>query len=82
MIETSSMKVKRSSFERLFVHKFCPFLKFKLFEDFFSRFKSFANKKDQDKLTDRTDRIQKVIETFEKKRKSILNVNLRRWRRN
>jgi hypothetical protein len=33
-------------------------------------------------LTDRTNRIQKVIETFEKKRKSILNVNWRRWRRN
>jgi hypothetical protein len=31
---------------------------------------------------DRTDRIQKVIETFEKKRKSILNFNFRRWRRN
>jgi hypothetical protein len=76
------MKIKRSSFDRLFIHKFCPFLKFKLFEDFFTRIKSYANQMDQDKLSDRTLKIQKVIETFEKKRKSILNVNLRRWRRN
>jgi hypothetical protein len=82
MIETSSMKVKRSSFERLFIQKFCPFLKYKTFEDFFARLKSYANKRDDDRLTDRTSRIQRVIATFEKKRKSILNANLRRWLRN
>lgn len=44
--------------------------------------KNYNNSRDSDRLTDRTSRIQRVIATFEKKRKSILNANLRRWRRN
>lgn len=82
MTETSSMKVKRKIFDRLFIHKFCPFLQYKLFEDFFTRLKSYSNKRDNDKLADKTMRIQTVIETFEKKRKSNLNAYFRRWRRN
>ncbi len=64
MRETSSQKTRRSSFERLFVHKFCPFLKYKLFGEFFTRLKNYGNMRDNQKLTDRTDRIQQVIETF------------------
>lgn len=61
MKETSAQKIHRSSFERLFVHKFCPFLKYKLFGEFFSHLKNYGNMRDQQRLTDRTDRIQKVI---------------------
>jgi hypothetical protein len=82
IIESSSIKKRKDNFNRLFVNKLCPFLKYKVSEDFFTRIKNYSNSKDNSKLLDRTNRIQRVIETFEKKRKSILNVNLRKWRRN
>lgn len=82
MMEALFMKTRMKSFNRLFIHKFLPFLRYKISEEFFTRVKNYNNHKDNAQLTDRTNRIQKVIETFEKKRKSILNVNLRRWRRN
>lgn len=82
MTEALFMKIRMKSFNRLFIHKFLPFLIYKVSEEFFTRVKNYNNHKDNAQLTDRTYRIQKVIETFEKKRKSILNVNLRKWRRN
>lgn len=43
--------------------------------------KNYINYTAKVKISNETNKIQKVIETFEKKRKSILNFNLRRWRR-
>lgn len=43
--------------------------------------KNYINYTEKVKISNETHKIQKVIDTFEKKRKSILNFNLRRWRR-
>ena len=66
----------------LFVNKFCPFMIHKTREDVFSRIKNYGNNQIILKKTDRTDRIQTLIETFEKKRKAILSFNMVKWRRN
>lgn len=47
-----------------------------------TRMKNYGNNQIILKKEDRTKRIQTVIETFEKKRKSILNFYMRKWRRN
>lgn len=54
----------------------------KTLEEAFSMIQNYGNNQTILKKIDLTDRIQKVIETFEKKRKSILNFYVRRWRRN
>jgi hypothetical protein len=54
----------------------------KTHEEFLTRIKNYVNNKEVNIKTDKTSRIQTVISTFEKKRKSILNFYLRKWRRN
>ena len=44
--------------------------------------KNYGNNQEVIKKSDKTNRIQFVIETFEKKRRSILSSNMIRWRRN
>lgn len=61
MMEALFMKTRMKSFNRLFIHKFLPFLKYKISEEFFTRVKNYNNHKDNAQLTDRTYRIQKVI---------------------
>lgn len=51
-------------------------------EDFISRLKNYSNNKIIIDRTLRTDKLQQVIETFEKKRKDTLNIYWRKWRRN
>lgn len=80
--ETSQNKHRRSSIDRLFTSKFCPFMIHKTLEDVMTRMKNYGNNQIILKKEDRTRRIQTVIETFEKKRKSILNFYMRKWRRN
>lgn len=79
---TSQNKHRRNSVIRLFINKFSPFMIHKTLEEAFSMIQNYGNNQTILKKIDLTDRIQKVIETFEKKRKSILNFYVRRWRRN
>ena len=66
----------------MFVNKFAPFMIHKTNEDFMAKVKNYGYYTDVVKKTDLTNRIQFVIETFEKKRKSILNFYVRKWKRN
>lgn len=61
MTESLFMKTRKKNFNRLFILKFLPFLKYKIYEELFTRVKNFNNHKDNAQLTDRTYRIQKVI---------------------
>ena len=79
---THQNKYRKKSVERLFINKFCPFMIDKAKEDVLHLIKNYGFNQEVLKKSDKTNRIQTVIETFEKKRKAILSTNMIRWRRN
>lgn len=79
---THQNKYRRQSVIKLFINKFAPFMIDKTHEDVFHLMKNYGHNQEVLKKSDKTNRIQTVIETFEKKRKAILSTNMIRWRRN
>jgi hypothetical protein len=79
---TAQNKFRRQTVMRLFINKLCPFMIHKVQEEVVSKIKNYGNNQEIIKKTWRTNRIQTVIETFERRRKNILNFNMRKWKRN
>ena len=68
--------------KKLFLNKFIYHSVYHLNESFFAKMKNYMRYVEVCKKNHKTFCIQKVIETFEKKRKNTLCKNIRRWRKN
>ena len=66
----------------MFIEKFIYYSFNKLFEEFFAKTKNYYRFIEINKKNYNTFCIQKLIETFDKKRKDNLCKNLRKWRKN
>ena len=73
---------RKSSIQRLFIDRFVFHQIQKLNQEFFTKTKNYQRYIENKNRNHKTFCIQKMIETFEKKRKNILCVNFRSWRRN